>query len=75
MIGLLAASNGLMAHISDTSQTRPICRQSRNAYMEHRLKDWVDAKGHYLSKNPFWIDLWDSELLGICEDIDLDDHP
>jgi hypothetical protein len=45
------------------------------AYIEHRFRDWVDAKGHDGSKNPFWIDLWDPELLMICEDINLDDHP
>ena len=36
----------------------------------------MDATGHYHeTKTSFWIGLWDPELLRICEDIDLDDHP
>jgi len=45
-------------------------------YLEHRFFDWMDATGHYHeTKTSFWIGLWDPELLRICEDIDLDDHP
>ncbi len=45
------------------------------SYMLHRYQDWVDAKGYQDEKNPFWIDLWNPELLRSCEEKDLDDHP
>jgi hypothetical protein len=33
-------------------------------YIEHRHNDWKDARGYYEEKeHPFWIDLWDPELL------------
>jgi len=45
------------------------------SYMLHRYQDWVEARGHQDGKNPFWIDLWNPELLRSCEEKDLDDHP
>jgi hypothetical protein len=33
-------------------------------YIEHRFNDWKDARGYYAEKeHPFWINLWDPELL------------
>jgi hypothetical protein len=33
-------------------------------YIEHRFNDWKEARGYYAEKeHPFWIDLWDPELL------------
>ncbi len=45
------------------------------SYMLHWYRDWVDAKGYQDEKNPFWIDLWNPELLRSCEEKDLDGHP
>jgi hypothetical protein len=45
-------------------------------YIEHRFNDWKDARGYYAEKeHPFWIDLWDPELLRKCEEENQDDHP
>jgi predicted transcriptional regulator len=45
-------------------------------YIEHRFYDWKDARGYYVEKeHPFWIDLWDPELLRKCEVENQDDHP
>jgi hypothetical protein len=44
--------------------------------IEHRHKDWNDARGYYNEKeHPFWIDLWDPELLRKCKYENQDDHP
>jgi hypothetical protein len=45
-------------------------------YTEHRFNDWKEARGYYAEKEyPFWIDLWDPELLRKCEEENQDDHP
>jgi hypothetical protein len=45
-------------------------------YIEHRFNDWKDTRGYYAEKeHPFWIDLWDPELLRKCEEENQDDHP
>jgi len=45
-------------------------------YIEHRFNDWKGARGYYAEKeHPFWIDLWDPELLQKCEEDNQDDHP
>jgi len=45
-------------------------------YIEHRFNDWKGARGYYAEKeHPFWIDLWDPELLRKCEEENQDDHP
>ena len=45
-------------------------------YIEHRFNDWKEARGYYADEEyPFWIDLWDPELLRKCEEENQDDHP
>jgi len=45
-------------------------------YIEHRFNDWKEARGYYAEKeHPFWIDLWDPELLQKCKEENQDDHP
>jgi hypothetical protein len=45
-------------------------------YIEHRFNDWKEARGYKWEKEyPFWIDLWDPELLQKCEEENQDDHP
>jgi len=45
-------------------------------YIEHRFNDWKEARGYYAEKeHPFWIDLWDPELLQKCKEENKDDHP
>jgi hypothetical protein len=45
-------------------------------YIEHRFNDWKEARGYYAEEEyPFWIDLWDPELLLKCEEENQDDHP
>jgi hypothetical protein len=45
-------------------------------YIEHRFNNWKEARGYYAEKDyPFWIDLWDPELLRKCEEENQDDHP
>jgi hypothetical protein len=45
-------------------------------YIEHRFNDWKEARGYYAEKDhPFWIDLWDPELLRKCKEKNQDDHP
>jgi hypothetical protein len=45
-------------------------------YIEHRFNNWKEARGYYAEKeHPFWIDLWDPELLRKCEEENQDDHP
>jgi hypothetical protein len=45
-------------------------------YIEHRFNDWKDARGYYVEKeHPFWIDMWDPELLQKCKEENQDDHP
>ena len=44
-------------------------------YIEHRFNDWKEARGYYAEKEyPFWIDLWDPELLRKCKEENQDDH-
>jgi hypothetical protein len=44
--------------------------------IEHRFNDWKEARGYYAEEQyPFWIDLWDPELLLKCEEENQDDHP
>ena len=45
-------------------------------YIEHRFNDWKEARGYKSEEEyPFWIDLWDPELLRKCKEENQDDHP